>query len=156
MPGTIRSARYILAGLAIISAPLTLAAQAPRAAATPAGAVEEFMRALADSNLTRMAQLFGNAKGSAFKTHQPQDYEKRMVIMQAMLRGAQARTLGDVPSAKGGGRTVTTQLSSNGCKVTIPVKVLQSNEGWVVNEFKLEAAAEVNKPCEAAKRPGNL
>ena len=144
-----------LAALLVVAAPGSLVAQAPRGAATPAAAVEEFMRALADSNLSRMAQLFGNSKGSAFRTHQPKGYEKRMVVIQAMLRGAQARTLGDVPSEKSGGRIITTQLSNNGCKVTIPVTVVNAKEGWLVNEFKLEQAAEVNKPCENSKRPGN-
>jgi hypothetical protein len=156
MPGTPGFARCSFAALCIAAAPLSLAAQSPKAAPTAAGAVEEFMRALADSNLSRMAQLFGNGKGSAYRTHQPKDYEKRIVIMQAMLHGAQARTLGDVPNEKDGGRTVTTQLTSNGCKVTLPVNVVKASEGWLVHDFKLEAAAEVNKPCETTKRPGNF
>jgi hypothetical protein len=145
-----------LVALLLVPIPLALPAQASKAAATPSAAVEEFMRAVADSNLVRMSQLFGNARGSAFRTHQPRDYEKRMVVIQAMLRGAQARALGEVPSEKNGGRTVTTQLSNNGCKVTIPFNVVKASEGWLVNEFKLESAAEVNKPCESSKRPGNL
>ena len=144
-----------LVALLVVAAPLALSAQDPKAAATPSAAVEEFMRAVADSNLPRMSQLFGNRRGSAFRTHQPKDYEKRMVVIQAMLRGAQARTLGDIPSEKSGGRTVPTQLSNNGCRVTIPFNVVKANEGWLVNEFKLESAAEVNKPCESRKRPGN-
>jgi len=149
-------AAHRLIALLAVAAPLALPAQASKAAATPSAAVEEFMRAVADSNLTRMSQLFGNGKGSAFRTHQPKDYEKRMVVIQAMLRGAQAKALGEVPAEKNGGRTVTTQLSNNGCKVTIPFNVLHANEGWLVNEFKLESAAEVNKPCESTRRPGNL
>jgi hypothetical protein len=139
--------------LILASAPIAVSAQATKAAATPSGAVEEFMRALADSNLTRMAELFGSAKGPVAKT-KTKDYQKKILIMQLFLHGAQAQTLGDVPG-KDGMRTVTTLLSNRGCKVTIPVNVVKADEGWLVHDFKLEDAAEVNKPCDTSRRPGN-
>ena len=138
----------------LASAPVALAAQATKAGATPGAAVEEFMRAVADSNLTRVAQLWGNAKGPASRTHMPKSYQKQIVIIQAMIRGVQVQTLGDVPG-KDGMRTVTTQLTSHGCKVTIPVNVVKAREGWLVHDFKLDDAAEVNKPCETVRPPGN-
>jgi hypothetical protein len=144
-----------LALFLLVGAPVALAAQGVRAAKTPSAAVEEFMRALADSNLSRMAELWGNAKGPAARTHMPKTYEKQIVIIQAMLHGVQAQALGDVPSDKGDMRTVTTQLSHNGCKVTIPINVVKAKEGWLVHDFKLDQAAEVNRPCDAAGRPGN-
>jgi len=143
-----------LACTLLLAIPAALSAQSGRAAPTPSAAVEEFMRALADSNLTRMAQLFGNAKGAAAKTGQPKDYEKRIIIMQAMLHGVQAQALGDVPGQKTGTRTVTTRLAHNGCTVTIPVNVAHAKEGWLVEEFNLTNAAVVNKPCETSRRPG--
>ncbi len=123
------------------------AAQAPQAAPSPAQAVEEFMRAVADSNLTRMAQLFGTRKGSSYDTHQPPKYEERMLTIQLFLHGVQAHALGDLPTAHGG-RTVTTQLSHNACRVTIPVVTAHTKHGWVVESFDLAQAAQINRPCQ--------
>lgn len=143
-----------IALLVIACAPVVLHAQAGTAANTASGAVQEFIRAIADSNLTRVAQLWGNAKGPAARTHLPKDYEKKIVIMQAMIRSPEIKTLGDVPG-ENGMRTVTAQLSSHGCTVTIPVNVVKAKEGWLVHDFKLDDAAAVNKPCETGRRPGN-
>ena len=62
-----------------IVAVLVLAACAGGGSAAPGAApaasaervVQDFMRAVADSNLTKMAQLWGSAKGSAGATHEP-------------------------------------------------------------------------------------
>lgn len=144
----------LLALLSLAAAPVTLPAQDVKAAPTPSAAVQEFMRALADSNLTRAAQLWGTAKGPAARVRF-KGYEKRIVIMQALLRGVQATTLGDVPADKGDMRTVTTQLSHNGCRVTIPVNVVKAREGWLVHDFDDVEASKINQPCESSRRPGN-
>jgi hypothetical protein len=143
-----------LAALLIAAAPAALAAQDTKGATTPSGAVQEFMHAIADSNLTRVGQLFGNSKGPVVKTR-PKGYEKKIVIMQAMMRGVEATTTGDVPADKDGLRTVTTQLSHNGCRVTIPVNVVKSNVGWRVHDFDVVEASKINQPCETSRRPGN-
>ena len=136
-----------------LGAPIALAAQRPQLPKTPSAAVQEFMRAVADSNLTRMAELWGTSKGPASQTH-PKDYEKRIVIMQAFLHGIKARTLGDVPSGKPGIRSVTTELAHQGCRVTLAVDVVKAKEGWLVTNFDLAEAGKVNQPCDNAK-PGN-
>ncbi|MGH7592733.1 MAG: hypothetical protein ACRELE_02630 [Gemmatimonadales bacterium] len=137
----------------LAAAPATLVAQNPRAPKTPSAAVQEFMRALADSNLTRMAELWGTAKGPVSKTR-PKDYEKRIMIMQMFLHGVEAQTLGDVPSDKSGVRSVTTRLAHRGCKVTLPIDVVKTKEGWLVTNFDLAEAGHVNQPCDTGK-PGN-
>lgn len=144
-----------LAVFLLLGAPVALTAQATRAAKTPSQAVEEFMRALADSNLTRMAELWGNAKGPVSKTR-PKDYEKRIMIMQLFLHGVQARTLGDVPSSKSGLRSVTTELAHNGCKVTISIDVVKAKDGWLVENFDLAEAGHVNQPCDTGKRGNSM
>jgi hypothetical protein len=143
------SATCKIALFALLAAPLSLMAQAPAAGSSPADAVTQFMHAISDSNLTRVAQLFGNGDGPVSRTHNPKDYEKRIVTMQLFLRHVQAKTLGEVPAEKGKGRTVTTQLSHGNCRVTVPVDVVQTREGWVVNKFDLDRASQVNRPCEA-------
>jgi hypothetical protein len=146
-------AQRVLALVLMLGAPFTLAAQNGRGPKTPAAAVQEFMRALADSNLTRMAELWGTDKGPVSKTH-PKDYEKKIMIMQLFLHGVQVRTLGDVPSTKSGLRSVTTELAHNGCKVTISVDVVKAKDGWLVQNFDLAEAGHVNQPCDNGK-PGN-
>lgn len=131
-------------------------AQSFRGAATPAQAVQEFMRAVADSNLTRMAQLFGTAKGPAARTHQPPQYEKRIMAIQLYLRGGvQARALGDLPGPKAHTRVVTTQLDHNGCQVTLPITTAKAREGWIVEAFDLNQAAQVNRPCDTSHGNGS-
>ena len=144
-----RAAALIL----LLGAPTALAAQTSRTPKKPSAAVQEFMRAVADSNLTRMAELWGTDKGPASKIH-PKDYEKRILIMQLFLHGVSARTLGDVPSSKSGLRSVTTELAHNGCKVTISIDVVKSGDGWLVQNFDLAEAGRVNQPCDNGK-PGN-
>ena len=114
------------------------------------------MRALADSNLTRMAELFGNAKGASARTHKPADYEKRMMATQLFLHGVKARALGDVP-AQGGmadrddpaGQRRMQGGTARQCRE-------QPKEGWLVHlDLDLERAAQVNRPCDTSRRPGN-
>ena len=54
-------------------------AAAVHPANTASAAVENFMKAVADSNLAAMAGLWGTAKGPAARTRQPSDYERRIV-----------------------------------------------------------------------------
>ncbi|MGH7523757.1 MAG: hypothetical protein ACREK8_05585 [Gemmatimonadales bacterium] len=145
-----KSAQRAWLAAIILGAPSVLAAQSARGAKSPAEAVQEFMRAIDDSNLTRMAELWGTSKGPASVTH-PKDYEKRIVIMQLFLRGVRARTLGDVPSSKSGARSVTTELAHNGCKVTLSIDVVKSGAGWLVQNFDLAEAGKVNQPCDNGK-----
>jgi len=139
-------ARHALVLALAASAPATLAAQGARKAASASAAVQEFMRAVADSNLTRMAELFGTSKGSSAVTHKPDDYQKRMVVIQAMIGKVQSRTLGDLPG-KDGMHTITTQLQRGTCKIVIPVNAVDSKDGWLVHDFDLSAASQVNQSC---------
>ena len=135
--------------IALLTIPVAARAQQPMAGSTPPDAVMQFMHAIRDSNLTRVGELFGTANGPVSRTHEPKDYEKRILTMQLFLRRIEAKTLGDVPSEKGNGRTVTTQLSHSGCLVTIPVDVVKVREGWIVKNFDLDRASQVNRPCPA-------
>lgn len=145
----------VLVALILPVSPLT--AQSTAAAAkSPSAAVEEFMRAAADSNLTRMAQLFGTDKGSAARTGQPKDFAKRMVIIQAALAGIVVNAQAETAMGKKDHSLVTTEIAKGGCKVTVPITAAKSRDGWVVREFDLNAVWDgINRPCEATGRPGN-
>lgn len=150
----VKIVRNMLIAIAAVSFAVPLAAQksAPR---TPSATVEEFMRATADSNLTRMGELWGSSKGAANSTGFPQDYQKRMVIMNAYLKGVSVRTLSEVDARSSNERIVTTELSHGGCRVTLPVTTVRTKSGWIVKSFDLNQAAEANRPCEGSKTSGN-
>lgn len=148
MPTRIRGVVLLAA---LLAGPAALSAQAGPAA-TPAGAVEEFMRAASDSNVTRMAELFGTDKGSA-RSGAVKDYGKRMVIMQAMLAGVQTRATGEVASPRKDQRIVTAEVSRGACRVNVPfTTIYHKRDGWLVRSFDLEQVTQVNQPCEG---PGN-
>jgi hypothetical protein len=142
--------------LALIGAATPLAAQQPRGGATASAAVEEFFRAAADSNLTRMSQLFGTDKGSAARTNVPTDHARRMVVMQSALTGVTVRASAETATNDDDLKIVTTEVVRGNCRVTVPVRAVKAREGWLVLGFELEAVWDgVNRPCEATGRPGN-
>lgn len=121
-----------------------------RDAATATAAVEQFVRAASDSNLTRMAELFGTDEGSVRSTGKPADYPKRMVIMQAMMGHTAVRALSEVKVARKNHMVVTTEIAKGNCKVVIPITAVKSDhDGWLVREFDLPAIWDgINRPCE--------
>ncbi|HEY4101998.1 MAG TPA: hypothetical protein VGM20_14095 [Gemmatimonadales bacterium] len=137
----------------VLASPAALAAQSGKGGSSPSAAAVGLMNAIADSNLTRMSELFGNTKGPVAKTR-PTGYEKKLVIMQAMLRGVHATAHGDI-TTKDGVHAVTTELEHNGCKATISINTVHSSTGWLVHDFDLEQASKINQPCQHAQRPGN-
>lgn len=141
----------VVAAVALVG-PLAAQQAAPR---SPSAVVEEFMRATADSNLTRMSELWGSARGPARQAGFPKDYQKRMVIMNAYLRGVSARALSEVDASNRNERIVTTELTNGLCRVTIPVTTIRTKGGWIVKNFDLSQAAQANGPCEGARQSGN-
>lgn len=117
-------------------------------AETPSAAVEEFFKAAADSNLTRMAQLFGTSRGSASRTGEPRDFAKRMVIMQAFLHDTRSRAVSEVASGQRDQMLVTTEIARGACKAVVSVTTYRSRDGWIVRSFDLDQVSTViNRPC---------
>lgn len=135
--------------LAVMVLPLmSLTAQTRTKPSSASAAVQQFIQAAADSNLVLMSQLWGSDDGSAHETGKPGDFQKRMVIMQAMLRGAKSRTLGEVATREEHRVSVTTELAKGKCKVVIAVIAVDSDDGWLVSNFDLPRVWEgINTPC---------
>jgi hypothetical protein len=124
-------------------------AAAVHPANTASAAVENFMKAVSDSNLAAMAGLWGTAKGSAARTRQPSDYERRIVVMQSYLSHDDFRILGDVPEGSAGRHSVQVQIRRGACTWSIPFVVIQLADGsWIVNQMDLTAAGNPARPCE--------
>ena len=84
-----------LATACVAMLPSRLAAQAEP---TPEAAVNAFMKAVADSNLARMTQLWGTSEGSAATTRKPADFQKRMYVTYAFLKGGTYKISATEPS----------------------------------------------------------
>jgi hypothetical protein len=126
-------------------------APAVHPANTASAAVQNFMKAVSDSNLAAMAGLWGTSKGSASRTRQPADYQRRIVVMQSYLSHDDFRILGDVPEGSEGRHTVQVQIRRGACTWTIPFLVIQLADGsWIVNQMDLTAAGNPARPCETS------
>jgi hypothetical protein len=112
------------------------------------GAVEAFMQAVADSNLTQMANLWGNAGGPAGRTRQPPDYERRIAVMQAYLQNESHRIVSDQPEAGGARHAVQVEIRRQFCTWNVPFTAIKLGDGtWIVNQVDLTAAGNPAKPC---------
>jgi len=115
-------------------------------------AMRDFMKAAADSNLTRMGQLWGTSRGPAQETGVPDNFEKRLVVLQLYLRADSSRVVSDVArSGKSDQREVKVDLYRQGCKKQVPALMIRlGNQGWIVNEIDLVPAGNPARPCEPA------
>jgi hypothetical protein len=111
------------------------------------GVVESFMQAVADSNLARMATLWGTTAGPASTTNQPSDWERRITVMQAYLRNESHRLLPSTPSG-GPSDEVQVEIRRSLCTWVIPVTAVRLSDGsWLVNQVDLTKAGNPARPC---------
>ncbi len=137
----------MLAAVCLAAAAAPLMAQGDTVSSA-SGAVQEYIRAASDSNLTRMAQLFGTDKGNAIRLKLP-DLDKRMVVTSAYLSHTRVRTLGEVRGMHPNERTVTTEIALGSCKVVIPVLAVHSrDDGWLVRNLDLSKVQSLHSPCQ--------
>jgi len=114
------------------------------------------MQAVADSNLDKMATLWGTANGPAAKTKQPQDYERRIAVMRAYLRSDSFRLTSDVPESTDR-RALQVQLRRQVCTWNVPFVAIKTTDGsWLVNQVDLAAAGNPARPCEPGNRSDSL
>ncbi|MGN6391055.1 MAG: hypothetical protein ACTHM9_02250 [Gemmatimonadales bacterium] len=111
-------------------------------------AVQNFMKAVADSNLPAMASLWGTGKGPAGQTKQPPDYERRVAVMQAYLTSDDYRIVSDHQDGLPSRHAVQVQIRRQACTWDVPFTVIQLADGsWIVNQVDLTAAGNPAKPC---------
>jgi hypothetical protein len=117
-------------------------------------AVRAFMRAAADSNISRMAELWGTSKGPASQTR-PTEYEKRLMVMQAWLHGDSTRILADTPvPGDDSRRRVSIALHRGTCVKQIPVTTVRIRDGgWIVQSVDISFAGNPARPCDPGTEP---
>lgn len=118
----------------------------------PSAVVDQFIQAVADSNLNRMAQLWGTNRGPAAQTGQPPDYQRRVAIMWAYLRGSRAQVLGEVERTAD--RSVlAVEIRRSDCRYRVPFTMVRASGGaWLVNAIDLAAVGVPGTPCPAEQR----
>jgi hypothetical protein len=123
-------------------------------AATPEGAVQNFMKAVADSNISRMGRFWGSRRGPAVVTKTPADFEQRLGVTQIYLRGTPYQIVRTDPVPGDADRRVVvldldrTNADGTRCTRTVPVTVVQSpDHGWLVNALDLSLAGTPGRPC---------
>ena len=120
---------------------------------TATAAVQNFMKAVADSNLTTMANLWGTARGPAGVTRQPSDYERRIAVMQAYLSHDDYRVLSDTPDNSEARHAVQVQIRRQACTWDVPFTVIRMSDGnWIINQVDLGAAGNPAKPCNPSAK----
>jgi hypothetical protein len=111
------------------------------------------MQAVADSNLAKMAALWGTANGPASKTGQPPDYQRRIAIMRAYLRNDSFRLTSDHPETPDR-RALRVQIKRQACEWTVPFVAVKASDGsWLVTQVDLAAAGNPARPCQEGANP---
>lgn len=113
------------------------------------GAVREFLAAASDSNIARMATVWGNANGPASVTGQPPQWEQRLKVVQFYLRGGTWTVLDNRPEqGNEARRDLSMQFTRGSCVKTVPfVAVKSSHGGWLVESVDVTAAGNPLQPC---------
>jgi hypothetical protein len=137
--------------IAACSGAATSSAQTVSPQAGSEAAVQGFLRAVADSNLDKMAELWGTSKGPAGTTRQPADYERRILVMQAYLHGADYRIISNARDGSSDDRRVLqVEMSRRGCDKIVPFTTTRSRKGWVVSAIDLDMLGSPGRQCGEA------
>lgn len=143
--------KMVLVASAFLAACGGNSGSAPTAPVASSGqAMREFLQAAADSNLTRMSQLWGSSRGPAAETRYPVEYEKRLAVIQVYLRADSSRIVSDMP-VTGDERhrqLVVAVYRSGGCMKQIPATLSKVKGAWIVTNIELAAAGNPARPCE--------
>lgn len=120
---------------------------------SPDQAASAFMKAAADSNMSRMAELWGTSRGPASQTRQ-QDFERKLVIIQAYLRGDSTRIVSNTAMAGDANRRrLVIALHRGTCVKQIPAIMVRTGGGWIVQDVNVTMAGNPARPCDPGAEP---
>jgi len=141
-----------LATVCVAMLPTRLVAQAEP---TPEAAVTAFMQAVTDSNLARMTELWGTSDGSAAATRKPADFQKRIYITYAFLKGGHYKISATEPSpAEKDRRYMILEFTRGDCNKLVPITAVKTkHEGWIVNSLDLSQVGVPGRSC-SGNAPG--
>ena len=121
-------------------------------------AMREFMQAAADSNLTRMSQLWGSSRGPSAETREPAEYERRLILIQAYLRADSSKVVSDVPvtGEDSRRRLVVAVYRSGGCMKQFPATLSKVKGAWFITDMDLSSTGNPARPCEGVTPPDGV
>ena len=129
-------------------------ASSPAPVSSSPQAVLAFMRAAADSNLRRMAELWGTSRGPASVTR-PANFEKIIFVLQVYLRGDSTKILSDAAMpGDDGRRKVSLALYRGPCVKQIPATTVRLRDGgWIIQAIDITFAGNPARPCDPGSEP---
>lgn len=112
------------------------------APAAPEATVEQFLAAVADTNLGRMAELWGDQRGPSTMHVPERQRQQRLTIMQRVLRNDEHRVVGtEIPQAQPNRRILQVEMVRDGRRFVVPFTlVIARTGGWLINDIGYEAA----------------
>jgi hypothetical protein len=122
-------------------------------ATSAASAVQGFMKAVADSNLAKMASLWGTANGPASETRSPQDWQRRIAIIQAYLQNDSYRLTAEGPGSDENHRDFQVEIKRQTCTWSVPFVAVKSGQRWLVTQVDISAAGNPARPCQDGVAP---
>lgn len=137
------------------SAPPSARASSP-AEPTPEAAVNAFMKAVADSNLARMTYLWGTQDGPAAITRKPPDFQKRMYITYAFLKGGTYKiSIVEPVPAKQDRRNIILEFRRGDCNKMVPIVAVKTKDyGWIVEALNLNDVGVPGRSCSGGPPSG--
>jgi hypothetical protein len=127
---------------------------APAPNRTPESTVTAFLAAARDTNVIKMADLWGGPSGPAGQTKQPSDYEKRIRIMQVYLVSDSAKVAGTGSVDGHPEQTMVTMKIFRGkCTNLVPFVLGKWKDGYLVQNVDVSAAGNPAKPCDDNGNP---
>ena len=106
------------------------------------------MQAVADSNLSRMAELWGTAGRPRRQDQTAADYERRIVVMQAYLRNDDfTRSFRPRHRRSEGRQDRAGRDSAAACTWSCRSPSSSPVTSWLVNQVDLTAAGNPARPC---------
>jgi hypothetical protein len=150
MPGEtlVIKARWFLAAVLVVACGGTSTPASVSPTGSAKGAVDGFMQAVADSNLTAMANLWGTAAGPAAKTNIPADWERRISVMQSYLQNESHRIVSDSPEGSADRHALQVEIRRQLCSWVVPFTAIKLADGtWIISQVDLTKAGNPARPC---------
>ncbi|HWV57372.1 MAG TPA: hypothetical protein VNZ57_07960 [Longimicrobiales bacterium] len=140
------SGLVLAAGCVTRTVPVTPPPAATASAVQPTLIVEQFLRAANANDLEGMGRLFGTSDGSTFRLDPRSIVEQRMFALASVLRHQDfsIERAAPVPGRSQEAVQVFVRLLMNGQWIPVPFTVVTGRDGWVVEQFDIEAIT--NRP----------
>ncbi len=119
------------------------------APASPEATVTSFLSAVRSNDLTMMGRLWGTEEGPALGRMDTDELQQRLFVMQAYLDHQGYEVLPADPGmiTLPDERSLRVRLLRNGCEVSVPFTVVQTDYGWLVGKVDLNQIPNPNTGC---------